>query len=81
MSNYTPTNYKAIGWFAEQNNCIPQLSSWPNVRFMVKGTEEIIVREITGLTFEYLNAHREEQKEKARARKAEKAKDDNRRVK
>lgn len=74
MSNYSPTEYKAIGWYADKINAVPQISAWPNVRFIVRDTKEEITRNIKSIGFEYTDYVKELNKEKARQRRADKKK-------
>lgn len=45
---YTPTQWKAIAKFAQDNSATPQLSAYPNVRFLMPDGS-IEEKHITGL--------------------------------
>lgn len=60
MKKYTPTELKAIGYFAERNNCIPQLSTRPTMYFKKRETGELITKELQHLVSQYKNRKKEE---------------------
>lgn len=75
---YSQTELKAIAWWSENNNLIPQLSVRPMVRFMNKITKDISEQNIIQLEANFKSARAEQNKERARAAKAKKAKDSQR---
>ena len=68
MSNFSSEQYKAIGWYADTNGAVPQLSTYPTIYFRVKETGEEISGEISHPVSLYKTFKREESRECARTR-------------
>lgn len=65
---YTPKQWRAIKLYSETNNVVPQLSAFPNIRFMDK-QGEITTLGITNLELLYEGFKEREKREKAQERR------------
>ncbi len=63
MGKLTANDQKAIGWWAEQNNLMPQLSAPPTIRFKYRQTGKISEANMVNLRARW-ERWREEQKRK-----------------
>lgn len=73
---YSPKQWRAIRLYSEKHNVVPQLSAFPNVRFMDRQGEVTVV-DVINLELQY-DAHKEQEKriraqERREAVKREKA--------
>lgn len=69
---YTNPELRAINWYANSNNCILQLSNYPTVTFIDKASREQINENINDVMDQYKSWKKEDSKERARQRRAEK---------
>lgn len=70
---YKGTEAKAINWYMTNNNCKLQLSAYPNITFIDKDSGEPIVENLADLVDQYKSWKKEDSKERARQRRADKA--------
>lgn len=68
---------KAINWYSSNNNARLHLSIYPKISFIDKASGEEIVEDIHDLVEQYRSFRKEELKERARQRRAEKAEREN----
>lgn len=73
-SSWTPQQWRAVAWYAQENDLVPALSAHPIIYFHVKATGEEIKGEISELVDLYKTNKREESKERARMRRQERVK-------
>lgn len=66
---FSAANYKAIDWYAESMDAVPQLSSYPIAHFKLKKTGEEISGNVFDLTALHSTFLREERREKARLKR------------
>jgi hypothetical protein len=71
--SFSSEDYKVIAWYARENGVVPQLSTYPDVRF--KGDDGIVTINLTEVRDEYIAWKTEDQRvrrnERARERRAE----------
>lgn len=72
MGKLTKLQARAIAHYMEQHNVIAQLSAFPTVTFKHKHTGEISERQLPNLVSQYETDYKEQLKEAARQRKADK---------
>lgn len=62
MVKLTPTQLKAIGWYAEVHGLIPQLSTPPLIVFKERGSDVERHRQVDNLVGEYRRSMKEAKK-------------------
>lgn len=73
--SYTPKQWRAIKLYADKHNAIPQLSAFPNLRFMDRETRQFTTIDVFNLELQY-EAHKEEEKRQKAQERRESAKRD-----
>lgn len=69
----TTIELKAIDWYASNNNCRLSMGTRPTVNFIDKATGEEIKETLADLVDQYRSWKKEDAKERARQRRADKA--------
>lgn len=66
---FETSELKHIAHFAAHNNCVPQMSTKPNIKFIEKGTKREIIKTLSELASEYTQSKNDERVEKSRIRR------------
>jgi len=78
MTKLKSSDLKAISWYCEENNLIPQLSIPPTqMHFIKRDTRQFVSIHLDMITLQYNEWNKEEKKRRAAARKLAKKMEEN----